>query len=134
MGYYFWDKIKRKVYEDRLNTPFESEEEMISKKGWFGRNAPQPWLKFENLWKNFPAGSMQSKNAMGPPWKCTLDNILLHFFKTLFYYSFYNINNLQFLISLSMFYSSDFSFFSRTIFLTLASFSINMLKLSVVKL
>ena len=31
--------------------------------------------------KEFPADSVQSKNAMGPPSECTLDNILLiHFF------------------------------------------------------
>ena len=29
--YYFWNKVKTKVYEDRLNTPFESEEDTISK-------------------------------------------------------------------------------------------------------
>ena len=31
LDYYSWNKVKTKVYEDRLNTPFESEEEMISK-------------------------------------------------------------------------------------------------------
>ena len=29
--YYLWNKVKTRLYEDRLNTPFESEEEMISK-------------------------------------------------------------------------------------------------------
>ena len=31
MDYFFWNKVKMKVYEDRLNTPLESEKEMISK-------------------------------------------------------------------------------------------------------
>ena len=31
MDYFFWNKVKMKVYEDRLNTPPESEKEMISK-------------------------------------------------------------------------------------------------------
>ena len=31
MVYYFWNKVKTTVYEDRLNTPFESEEDTISK-------------------------------------------------------------------------------------------------------
>ena len=120
-------------------------------------------MKFENLWKNFPADSVQSKSAMGPPSKWTLDNILLHF---LIYYfvRVFIISIIQFLISLTlswrrplsyrhgnqwtgfymitasvmkglnMFYRLGFSFFSRTIFLTSVSFFINMLKLSVVKL
>ena len=29
LDYFFWTKVKTKVYEDRLSTPFESEEEMI---------------------------------------------------------------------------------------------------------
>ena len=29
--YYFWSRVKDKVYEDRLNKPFESEDEMIRK-------------------------------------------------------------------------------------------------------
>ena len=40
LNYYFWNKVNTKVYKDRLNTPFESEEDMISKKSRFGRNAP----------------------------------------------------------------------------------------------
>ena len=31
LDYYFWNKVKMKVYENRLNTSFENEEEMISK-------------------------------------------------------------------------------------------------------
>ena len=31
LDYYFWNKVKTKEYEVRLNTPFESEEEIISK-------------------------------------------------------------------------------------------------------
>ena len=31
LNYYFWNKIKTKVYEDGLNTPFENEEELISR-------------------------------------------------------------------------------------------------------
>ena len=101
----------------------------FQKKNRFGKNAPKTWLKFDNLWNNFLANSVQSKNAMGPPSKCTLDNIFLHtLFNTLFCHSFHNINNLQFLISLNVFYSLDFSFFSKTIFLASVCFFIKMLK------
>ena len=31
LDYYFWNKVKTKLYEDRLNTPSENDEEMISK-------------------------------------------------------------------------------------------------------
>ena len=55
-------------------------------------------------------------------------------FNTLFCHSFYNINSLQFSISLNMFYCLDFSFFSKVTFLTSVSFFINMLKLSIGKL
>ena len=92
------------------------------------------WLKFENLWRDFPTDSVQSKNAMGPPSKCLLDNTFLHFLIHCFV-SFYVINNLQFLISSKMFYFLDFPLnFFQEILLTSVSFFINMLKLRVVKL
>ena len=31
LDYYFWEMVETKAYEDRLNTLFESEEEMSSK-------------------------------------------------------------------------------------------------------
>ena len=31
LDYYFWNEVKRKVYEGRLKRPFESEDEMIAK-------------------------------------------------------------------------------------------------------
>ena len=31
LDYYFWEMVNTKAYEDRLNTLFESEEEMSSK-------------------------------------------------------------------------------------------------------
>jgi len=31
LNYYFWNKVKTKVYKDRLNIPFKSEEKIIAK-------------------------------------------------------------------------------------------------------
>ena len=42
LDYCFWNKIKTKVYGDRLNTHFTSEEKrLFQKQSWFGKNAPQ---------------------------------------------------------------------------------------------
>ena len=73
-------RLRRKYMRTDKTPLLKVKKRWFQKQNRFGRNAPQTWLKFENLWKNFPAGLVQSKNAMGPPSKCTLDNILLDFF------------------------------------------------------
>ena len=129
LDYYFWNKVTAKAYEDRLNTSFESEE-MISKiKVVLGG------MRFKPGWnsKIFERNYQQTPFSQG----INESSIKMHFgqhFATLSCHSFHNTNNLQFPISLNMFYSLDFLFFSRTIFLTSFSFFINMLKLCVVKL
>ena len=128
MDYYFWNKVTAKVYEDRLNTPFESEE-MISKIKLVWEKCASNLVEIRKSLKELTSRLCAVK-------ECNGSSIKMHFeqhFATLFCHSFHNTNNLQFLISLYMFYSLDFLFFSRTIFLTSFSFFINMLKLCVVK-
>ena len=50
LDYYFWNKVKTKVYEDRLNTPFESEEEMIS--------------KIKSVWKEYASNLVEIRKSM----------------------------------------------------------------------
>ena len=50
LDYYFWDRVKTKVYEGRINTPFESEEEMIA--------------KIKSVWKTCASNLTEIRKAM----------------------------------------------------------------------
>ena len=49
LDYYFWNKVKTKVYEDRQNTPFESEEEIS---------------KIKSLWKECASNLVEIRKSM----------------------------------------------------------------------
>ena len=72
-------RLRRKYMRTDKTPLLKVKKRWFQKQNRFGRNAPQTWLKFENLWKNFPVDSVQYKNTIGPPSKYTLDNILLYF-------------------------------------------------------
>ena len=54
MDYYFWNKIKRKTSEGRLNTSFESEEEMISKIKSIWKECASSQAEIRKSMKEFP--------------------------------------------------------------------------------
>ena len=49
LDYYFWNKVKTKVYEDRQNTPLESEEEIS---------------KIKSLWKECASNLVEIRKSM----------------------------------------------------------------------
>ena len=50
LDYYFWNRVKSKVCEGRMNKPFKSEEEMIR--------------KIKSVWKKCAANKTEIRKAM----------------------------------------------------------------------
>ena len=72
LNYYSWNKVKTKVYEDRLNTPFESKEEMISKITSFWKECDSNLVEIRKSIKEFPGRLRAVK-------ECNESSIKMHF-------------------------------------------------------
>ena len=55
LDYYFWNKVKTKVYQGRIDKPFESEEEMISKIKSVWRECASNIGEIRKAMKEFPS-------------------------------------------------------------------------------
>ena len=72
LDYYLWNKVKTKVYEDRLKVS-ENEKEMISKlKSVWKECAPQTLLKFKKSMNELPSILCAVK-------ECNGNSIKMHF-------------------------------------------------------
>ena len=107
---------------------------MISKTKLVWKECASNLFEIQKSMKAFPDRLHRVQECNRYPHQNALWITFFHIFNTLFCHSFYNINNLQFSISLDMFYCLDFSYFSKVAFLTSVSFFINMFKLSIGKL
>ena len=72
LDYYFWSKVKRKVYEGRLNNPFKSEQEMISRIKAVWNECASNLSEIRKAMKEFPQRLKAVK-------ECNGSSIKMHF-------------------------------------------------------
>ena len=72
LDYYFWSKVKTKVYEERVNQPFESEEEMISKIKSVWKECATNLEEIRKAMKEFISRLRAVKDCSGSSKKCIL--------------------------------------------------------------
>ena len=72
LDYYFWSKVKSKVYEGRINQPFKNEEEMISRIKAVWKECATNLTEIRKAMKEFP-GRLRAVT------ECNGNSIKMHF-------------------------------------------------------